>query len=294
MQQSVCCTMLCTHDVRTWAVRWVEELADSSSLRVRIVDIMDDTDMGVSGLTGMGPMLNAIRSQLQGSYLCLLPVGSDNLSWVRTWLSQMARSLPVPIMVVACGLRANSLRDLLGLGVMDFIRVPGCPDELRVRVERVLAQSRTAKACTDGTNAPCDTTVRAYVMGRLVSRRPYRGSEITQIQTGQIHMSQFLHRQPIATRYRNTIPQRSLRDNGLELEAFAVATAACCALGDESFKQAKHRVIENFEKTYLIAVLNRHGGNITQAAKAAQKHRRAFWELMRKHRIDISSYRLSR
>lgn len=56
------------------------------------------------------------------------------------------------------------------------------------------------------------------------------------------------------------------------------------------FRDAKKRVVAGFERTYLTEVLTTHRGNITQAARAAKKDRRAFWELMRKHRIDVSQF----
>lgn len=56
-----------------------------------------------------------------------------------------------------------------------------------------------------------------------------------------------------------------------------------------SFKEAKEQSIMQFEKTYIKKLLIIHGGNISRAARAAQKHRRAFWELIRKYDIDASS-----
>jgi transcriptional regulator with PAS, ATPase and Fis domain len=53
-----------------------------------------------------------------------------------------------------------------------------------------------------------------------------------------------------------------------------------------SFRQAKAQVIEQFEKTYLENLLVEHSGNISKAARAAQKNRRAFFELLRKYRIQ--------
>ena len=58
-----------------------------------------------------------------------------------------------------------------------------------------------------------------------------------------------------------------------------------------SFKVAKARAIAQFEKAYIHGLLATHEGNITQSAIAAQKDRRAFWELIRKHRIDPQSYK---
>ena len=56
--------------------------------------------------------------------------------------------------------------------------------------------------------------------------------------------------------------------------------------GPESFQDAKARTIAQFEKSYIEKLLIDCNGNISKAARAAQKNRRAFWELMRKHHIQ--------
>ncbi|HME41662.1 MAG TPA: sigma-54 dependent transcriptional regulator [Syntrophorhabdales bacterium] len=58
-----------------------------------------------------------------------------------------------------------------------------------------------------------------------------------------------------------------------------------------SFKRAKAIAVEQFEKKYIRELLVASRGNISLAAKAAQKNRRAFWELIRRHRIDARSFR---
>lgn len=58
-----------------------------------------------------------------------------------------------------------------------------------------------------------------------------------------------------------------------------------------SFREAKARMIDQFEKTYISGLLLTHGGNITRAAEAARKNRRAFFELMRKHHIDGRAFK---
>jgi two-component system, NtrC family, response regulator GlrR len=60
---------------------------------------------------------------------------------------------------------------------------------------------------------------------------------------------------------------------------------------DGSFRALKAQVIRDFELGYLQTMLNRHGGNITRAAHAAGKNRRAFWELLRKHGISLPQTR---
>jgi DNA-binding NtrC family response regulator len=57
----------------------------------------------------------------------------------------------------------------------------------------------------------------------------------------------------------------------------------------ESFQEAKNRMVDQFEKTYIKGLLLSNHCNISRSAKAAQKNRRAFWELIRKHQISVQS-----
>jgi DNA-binding NtrC family response regulator len=63
------------------------------------------------------------------------------------------------------------------------------------------------------------------------------------------------------------------------------------APGTTSFQHAKAQVVSEFERHYLRSMLSQHRGNISHAAVAAGKDRRAFWELLRKHAIDPRAYR---
>ena len=54
---------------------------------------------------------------------------------------------------------------------------------------------------------------------------------------------------------------------------------------DQSFQTMKARVIQRFEHDFLETILRANQGNITKAARAVKKNRRAFWELLRKHRL---------
>lgn len=77
------------------------------------------------------------------------------------------------------------------------------------------------------------------------------------------------------------------------LEAYTAAVASRYASYGEPFQEAKNTVVQRFEKACIRAALVRNQGNITRAARTAQKHRRSFWELMRKHNIDADIYRVS-
>jgi len=58
-----------------------------------------------------------------------------------------------------------------------------------------------------------------------------------------------------------------------------------------SFKEMKARLVERFEKNYILRALLACDGNITQAARLAHKNRRAFWQLLRKYAIDAQSFK---
>jgi DNA-binding NtrC family response regulator len=62
----------------------------------------------------------------------------------------------------------------------------------------------------------------------------------------------------------------------------------------ESFQKGKAKVVAQFERAYIEQLLMLYQGNITKAAQAARKNRRAFWQLMHKHRIDAQSYKSAR
>jgi DNA-binding NtrC family response regulator len=57
------------------------------------------------------------------------------------------------------------------------------------------------------------------------------------------------------------------------------------------FREAKARAVAEFERSYVSGALTASRGNITRAASAVGKDRKSFWELIRKHGIEVSEYR---
>ena len=55
------------------------------------------------------------------------------------------------------------------------------------------------------------------------------------------------------------------------------------------FKEAKARVVDAFERAYIDAILKRHEGNLSAAARAAEIDRKHLRELLRKHGLRESS-----
>lgn len=95
---------------------------------------------------------------------------------------------------------------------------------------------------------------------------------------------------------RHVIERAVLLASGPQLAAVDIeidGAAPCAAVDDnddDSFRSAKLRAVTIFERDYLERMLVAHDGNVTRAAGAAKKDRRAFFELMRKHAIRPAHY----
>ena len=92
---------------------------------------------------------------------------------------------------------------------------------------------------------------------------------------------------------RNSIERAVLLSNGPLVDAgdLDLPPEPADAPVEESFRAAKARVVRSFERAYIEQLLSTCGGNVTHAARIAQKNRRAFWELLRKHHIDPQPFR---
>jgi DNA-binding NtrC family response regulator len=57
-----------------------------------------------------------------------------------------------------------------------------------------------------------------------------------------------------------------------------------------SFKEAKAKAVEEFERRYIEMALRESRGNISKAARIAQMNRRAFWQEMKKYGIKAEQH----
>jgi DNA-binding NtrC family response regulator len=60
------------------------------------------------------------------------------------------------------------------------------------------------------------------------------------------------------------------------------------ALAELPFAEARSRALEAFDRSFLAAALERHGGNVSQAARALQIHRQSLQKLLRRLEIGGS------
>ena len=187
---------------------------------------------------------------------CLVVVNQENLAWARQTLVAAVAQANIPFIALTDNLSAGAIGDLYRAGVRDFMLYPLCHDELRARIEHLL---EPAAGVADP--APCVAdTVGKYTSAPVI---------------------------PSAEEFCEGILLRS----GGELDAFAVAAASRSATGKDSFRKMKCLIVSRFEQAFIRASLDCHSGNISHAARACQKHRRAFWGLMQKYNIDPTPFR---
>lgn len=220
-----------------------------------------------SGYDSIAAML-ADPAMARGRYdAAVMYVNEATLGAWRMALAAHSGGLPAALIVYADGLRPQAVQDLLALGASDFMSPPFCPEELRTRIENLLMRQTLAQVSESGPDygrgAGVPPGTRAADAGEA------EGNAFEAALCGNI-----------------------LERSGAELEAYAVALATQRASSRASFRAAKGEIVARFERAYIRAALGRHGGNITLAARMAQKHRRAFWALMRKHDIDPAPYRV--
>ena len=89
----------------------------------------------------------------------------------------------------------------------------------------------------------------------------------------------------------NVIEAAVALSEGEWLAARDIAFDSIDSAATDSLREAKARAVQDFERNYIIRLLRTYEGNISEAARAAKKNRRAFWELMRKYRVRAEEYR---
>jgi len=120
------------------------------------------------------------------------------------------------------------------------------------------------------------------------------GKELTDFSPGAMH-ALLGYEWPGNVRELEHVVQRAsvLADHSIIQIGDIVISRSQVSARQASMQQAKAEVVARFEKTYVQGLLLAHKGNITRAAQAAQKNRRVFWQLIRKHCIDVDSFKLT-
>lgn len=266
MRETLDCAVVITPGMESWTHTWIETNAPQMG-RIRLhAYVLLDEALSLRETTADNGTLNVAHMQLAAEAFaksalllrrfdaCLVPVAPVALVWARMALAQGRQGLAIPLIALLQDIKALAIQDLFNLGMNDFVRLPMCPEELKARLNRLITVSRHAARLSETGPASHIVNEPGLAYGGLATTRP----RVSPVQI-----------------------KREL----LELQTSSHATP------DESFGKAKNRIVTGFEQEFVRAALARHGGNVAQAARASSKHRRAFWALMRKHRIDAAPYR---
>lgn len=62
-------------------------------------------------------------------------------------------------------------------------------------------------------------------------------------------------------------------------------------INEPDFNAAKRAHVQSFERKWLLQMLSTYRGNVTHAARASGKNRRAFWALLQKHQLSAAPFR---
>jgi DNA-binding NtrC family response regulator len=88
---------------------------------------------------------------------------------------------------------------------------------------------------------------------------------------------------------RSAVEQALLLSAGPELTPLDLLGTTNSATGPAptSFRDAKERAVQGFERDFLLQALRRHGGNITKAAEEVGMYRQNFQQKMRELGISV-------
>ncbi|MCK9512518.1 MAG: hypothetical protein M0R28_15000 [Pigmentiphaga sp.] len=192
--------------------------------------------------------------------VCLLPVVPATLAWTRMALATAADMGLPPVVVLANGLSAGAVADLMHLEVADFVAHTAGVDECWVRTARRLATRRRARAAATGPAPQGREAAEPVITGTV----EYLPPASTEADPGAI-VTQWMGRGVRAL----LDPERASRD----------------------FRETRGHVVAEFEREYVTTMLYQYGGNVSQASRAGRITRRTFWRLMRKFDIDSATYR---
>ena len=93
---------------------------------------------------------------------------------------------------------------------------------------------------------------------------------------------------------RHVVERAALLSDGAVIDSGDIELDAAPDAGRQAldtFQTMKTRVVAAFERQYIETLLAHSQGNVAAAARVAGKHRRAFFELMRKHSISSEAFR---
>lgn len=261
MYRHIDCALLAVPAFEAWLGNAFTLSAGTEALRLQRVDLQDGAWAGCTAAQAVygddaSQALVRVAPGLQRFDVCLLPVMPASLAWTRVALARAHEILPIPLVVLAHGLGAPALRDLLRLGATDFVPDSASADEFKVRLVQAAARRRFRPAGVPTAGAPALAEPNGAAGGTGVATaapgRPPPSAQIFDMALRQLNAPEPAH---------------------------------------DSFRETRAQVMADFERDYVTNMLLRYRGNVTHAARAGNQDRRAFWQLMRKYSILSADFR---
>lgn len=152
MYRHIDCALLAVPAFEAWLGNAFTLSAGTEALRLQRVGLQDGAWAGCTAARTVygddaSQALVRVAPGLQRFDVCLLPVMPASLAWTRVALARAHEILPVPLVILAHGLGAPALRDLLRLGATDFVPDSASADEFKVRLVQAAARRRSRPAC---------------------------------------------------------------------------------------------------------------------------------------------------
>ena len=283
MRQQIDCAVLVLETHASWMPQTLE-VAQAGLARIRLhhLDWEAGQDLEVAEDQLIHLPVHAIAQasvSLRRFDVCLLPVSIDSLGWTRQALAAIPRGPFLPIVGIFRDLKSAAMQDLLELGLADFVRLPLCPDEFRARLLATVARVPRMGSLRESDHPGQAAWLQA--VGILPAANSVAALHPSAPEPAKSFRRRNLGGRPVRNVIHSHATQIGQSVNAQSLHAKA-----------EPFRETKARLIERFEKEYIEQALELAQGNIAMAARASNKHRRAFWALMRKYEIDAERYRV--
>lgn len=238
----------------------------------------------------------------------LLPVSMETLAWTRQALAAIPRGPFTPLLGVLKDIRSAAIQDLLEMGMSDFVRHPICPNEFRARLlHTVTAVPRPGSLREPSLNYGQTIAIARGVLPLLSDEGLRDWLDLTK---SKPTAKTILPDEHVSNVLAGLLPkgpegdperQQRIESEGLGYEADDEGSEGLSVVHalDESdkpyaqghLKVVKAKLVEEFERSYIIEALEKNKGNIAMAARYSGKHRRAFWALMHKYEIDADDFK---
>ncbi len=329
MRQQIDCAVLVLSAHQSWMPQ-VLSSAEPGLNRIKLFpleweagNVLDAS----SSLEKVAPVSLPVETLAQASIslrrydIVLVPVSMETLGWTRQALAAIPRGPFIPLLGITKDLRSAAIQDLLEMGISDFVRFPLCAEEFRARLLHAVSSTPRFGSLREPTlNYQQNIAFARGVVPRMSESSLQEWLELTKTKSLKIQVpsskqlqhvlmgrlpnkpeTEFEKNERLKIEYEKALDVQeefeqndrldvesessSIFEDNEELESFQIGHKG------HHLKVLKAKLVEDFERAYIIDALESNNGNIATAARYSGKHRRAFWALMQKYEIAAGDFK---